>query len=207
MARAREGGAGGELEFVQFDASELASTGWLFDAVVCLGSTLNHTEDWEAMVRGISSVLRPGGISVLSVDSFFGLDSFFWLVKRDHSGYAREVRVRQFVDNVWCWLQSRRHHNDWTMEIPNHGRFTLPLTYESPARFGQMLEAAKLRVIDKKGANLLTCLLPRVLNASVELDRKPELGRFEQSVLRLDVHVADRLPLLSANLILVARKD
>ena len=104
----RAKGTNSGARFLRHDAGAIDQLDRKFDIVVCLGSALNHINDWEELFRQVSVVLSPDGRFIFSCDNFFGVDSFFWLFKRSHTGYAPETRFQRFRENLYCLVQPSR---------------------------------------------------------------------------------------------------
>ena len=205
VAAARAKGTNSGARFLRHDAGAIDQLDRKFDIVVCLGSTLNHINDWEELFRQVSVVLSPDGRFIFSCDNFFGVDSFFWLFKRSHTGYAPETRFQRFRENLYCLVQQATFHNDWDMHTPV-GQLQVPLYYETGKNIQRYLNKHGFDLLHTTGANLLTCFVPAILNASVELGSQAvRLGVVGRSLSKLDDKVAASVaPGLAAIRVMVA---
>ena len=196
-------------KFLQMNALELDKLNQKFDVIICLGSTLNHIEDWEAFIKKVSKSLTPHGKFIFSFDNLCGLEILFWLFKKKHNGYQSNERMKIFAGTIKSYLNSIPFFNDWEMKTPD-GVVQLHLRYESIPKLKKILKAKRLKIEKTTGAHLLSCFIPSVLNSSTELNSHQEYNGFfeklKQPLISLDSKASDLFYRLSANIIFVTKK-
>lgn len=203
-AKARKLALSSRLTFINWDALTLSKLGYKFDLIICMGSTLNHVEDWEQFFSEVSACLKPGGRIIFSIDNLCSIDEFFWVFKAG--------RLKRFLQTFICRLNNGRFSNEWHMESPQRS-LNVHLTYESLGKVKNLLHIHQLNILHISGANLLSCLFPSVLNSSVYLGPSYERTnsilkqKLKQWILSLDRKVTDFSPSITTNVIIVAARS
>lgn len=210
LARAKSRHWSSRPEFIYSDALDMAELeSRSFDVITCLGSTLNHVEDWRLLSRQVSRHLRPGGQFIFSFDNNSLLDTLVWLIKKEHSGYSNTTRWRHFVESIRCLVAGRPYENHWRMTSKGV-EILVSLRYETIGRLREYLTESHLWIDHLAGVHLLSFLTPSVLSASASLDRDGKVCRnvFWRMVTReLDDLLSNRYPRHSAIVIGAASKN
>ena len=210
VANTKSSGWRNSAEFIHCNALDMSPLGnRSFDLITCLGSTLNHIEDWRLFSRELSRRLRPGGKFLFSCDNILGVDTLVLLFKRDGSGYAPHERLRNFLGTVNSWALGRPFYNHWRMEGTD-SCLELRLTYETMRAFRRYLAEAGINMRARKGVHLLTCFDSKVASASAALEgggsgRRSSLWRSALDM--CEEWLSGRFHQVCANIVGVAEKD
>ena len=193
-------------EYLQLDANSIGSLKGNYKVAICMGSTLNHLSCWEKLFFNLRTKLEPNGIFLFSFDNLFGIDTLFWLFKRQVSGYLVSERIERFIENFRAVIYSRIFKNDWYIRTPI-GTFPLHLNYYSFSKIKRLLAQNGFTVERRVGVNLVTCFVSKILNSSTEvLVGNRGLDEIPGMILKLDRILGRLLPLLCANTILVCKR-
>lgn len=204
VARAKSHNWSNSAEFLLCDALDMSVLGSRsFDVITCLGSTLNHIQDWRLFSSEVSKLLRPNGKFIFSCDNFMGIDTILWLFKKRQSGYAEDERVHNFKKNIRCLLTGQPFRNHWRMEA-GKTRVELALTYETVGSFKHYLSEFGLEIQSLTGVHLLSCFVPDIINASANLHQN--VSRTHRSwssrvLLSCEGWLSPRFPQICANIV------
>ncbi len=194
-------------DILNIDESIWASV--YFDLIICLGSTLNHIENWELFSGIVSRRLRPGGIFLFSYDNFLGIDSLFWLFKKNGSGYEKVERGTKFLQNISCLFSGKPFKNHWKMQKGNL-IVEVPLVYEPTYRFKKYLDRSSIRIKKLCGVHLLSCFSEKVLEASALLkcnEHNNSNEKVNSIIQSIEGSLSNRIHFACANTIGVAIKE
>ena len=207
--KAKKSGLLSPPTFLNMDALALSDLGYKYDLILCLGSTLNHIEDWNKFFSEVSACLKPEGKVIFSIDNLFGIDEFLLLFNMMQSR-SFTSRVMRFLKTFICRLTNDTFFNEWHMESPKHS-LSVHLSYESISKVKRLLHFHRLDILSLKGVHVLSCFLPTILNSSTYLgptfEPRGAYSKTKQWFLSLDKRVSDLLPFIAANIIIVAAKN
>lgn len=155
------------------DATALPFRAAAFDAVQSYGEPLSHIADYEAVVRELSRVTRPGGVAVLSIDNEWN---------------ARlALRPRRLLKAIATRGGSVR---DWTYEDDAGRPRRLKLRTFTHREIRRLLERHGFTVGDSVGIHVLTLLAPVRAESPMAGWRASAF----RALHRLDRRVSDRWP-------------
>ena len=194
VARERQPGA----VFVRGDLTALPYADGVFDAAVCMGSTLDFVEDAGRAIRDLARVLRPGAPLLIEYERRWSLDLWWTLVSSltgDPLGYGLRPRA------AWALLRRPLDAGVW-LDYPGYP----PLRLFTDREIDGLLAGAGLRIEGAWGVHALTTLLPSTV---LHRPRPPRpLGRLYEALARGDVALTRWPPTraVSAHAIVLARR-
>src|SRR5262245_19326211 len=194
VARRRQPAAG----FALGDVVALPYADAVFDAAVCMGSTLDFVDDAGRALRELARVLRPGAPLLIEYERRWSLDLGWTLLSSltgDPLGYGLRPRA------AWALLTGPVDRGVW-LDYPEYP----PLRLFTDREIGELLNGAGLRVERAWGVHALTTLLPSTVLHRPRLSRP--LARLYELLARGDAAVT-RWPAtraVSAHAVVLARR-
>ncbi len=160
---------GGRVRLEQLSALDYQANPGSWAVIVCLGSTLNHLDDWRRVAGLMGKMLRPGGRFLFSYDNVTGIDVLARLVLGELRGYERPFFRRVVVPRLRAILRAETFRNHWRIAM-NGGYSDVRLTYERGDRWVRFLREAGLDVLRLRGVHAVDCWSRKVLQASAGMD-------------------------------------
>jgi 2-polyprenyl-3-methyl-5-hydroxy-6-metoxy-1,4-benzoquinol methylase len=199
VANANSAGWDGRKEFKVIDVEDMARLPRnTYGVVFCLGSVLNHLEDWKGFAQLISERLTDGGSFFFSYDNMDGIDVIARALLRQFAGYSDSYVRDILFGRVKALLTGNSFHNHWRVSM-GEATVEIPLKYERTRKWRLFLEEAGLSVCDLRGTHVLDCFDRSLLRASAGTNlikerqttwRQRCLGATDRVVARKLYHIA-----------------
>jgi SAM-dependent methyltransferase len=175
------------LSFTVSNATEIHSTGEPFDAVIC-SEVLEHLDDPESIVSKAYSVLKPGGILIVTVPNGYGP----WeLSGKVGSKLSRLIPKNAGLVNLrrsLSVLGKRRSLGDVCVQSVNAGEGSAHIQFFTRKQLRRIFLGARFRVIASGSSDFIAHVLP--FSALIS---KSKL------LCRIDFALADILPSVAAS--------
>lgn len=192
-------------EFMLCDGQDLKAVNDNFHVITCLGSTLNHIKDWNALISTVSAHLETRGTFLFSFDYNSPLESLYWLLKRRANVYEDSNRFKSFFDRVVTWATGSPYDDIWTFRYSGQD-FPISLRYESIINLRRYLLRSGLRLSNLCGVHLLTYLRQNVMTASSVLEHERQERPSPSLIDKIDWWLSKRLPWLCVSIVGAAKK-
>jgi 2-polyprenyl-3-methyl-5-hydroxy-6-metoxy-1,4-benzoquinol methylase len=177
-----------------------------FSVVLCLGSVLNHFDDWREFALRVSALLVEGGLFLFSYDNVDGIDVVARAILRQFAGYSDAYIRDVVVGRIKARFGGESFYNHWRVSTGN-GRVEIPLKYEHTNKWRMFLSEADLEICELRGTHLLDCFDRNLLKASAGINPSASSRNGVKVWLKtLDRFAAKRLHHIAANVVGVAVK-
>src|SRR6266700_1647915 len=97
--------------------------------VLCLGSVLNHLDDWRTFAKLVSRRLADGGLFLFSYDNIDGIDVIARALLRQFAGYSDAYIREVLYGRIKARLVGKTFKNHWRVYATG-GQVEVPLQYE-----------------------------------------------------------------------------
>lgn len=180
-----------------------------FDIIVAFGSFLNHGAEWEHTLALFGGLLKPNGYLLLDVDNLLGMDTVVLSMRNPVNSIMRE-KAKDLIRVLRSLIVHVTLESNWSFLV-KHRILHLSLFYRSIADLEKIVSKNGFEIIEKRGVNILTSLLPWFLKSSAFISRSDQTP-VEKALTRLCVWLDRGLGQMSvlrdlgANIILVAKK-
>jgi 2-polyprenyl-3-methyl-5-hydroxy-6-metoxy-1,4-benzoquinol methylase len=209
IAKANSVGWNGDNEFKVMNVDDLAQMSeGIYSVVLCLGSVLNHLEDWKGFAKLVASRLRNGGLFFFSYDNIDGVDVIARILLRQFAGYS-EAYIRDILfGRLRARFTGKCFNNHWRV-CTDGAEVEVPLKYEHTHKWRWFLEEAGLKLCELRGTHLLDCFDQSLLQASAGIDvsvRETRCSWPRKWLRNTDRVLARRLHHIAANVVGIAVK-
>ena len=149
------------------DASDLSQLKGSYDYIVSFGSVINHLENWPKLLDDLIRLTNPGALLIFDVDNMFGFDYLMLAAYSRIFRWNYRPSLTDVVESVKAIRNSAKTTNRWPLVGRGGRTFDVHLTYWPLKRLLEMLGSANWEVLSISGANMISCLLPRVASSEV----------------------------------------
>jgi 2-polyprenyl-3-methyl-5-hydroxy-6-metoxy-1,4-benzoquinol methylase len=200
----------GVSDFIVLDVDDLEQMPEnYYRVILCLGSTLNHFEDWKAVAKLISKRLVVGGVFLFSYDNMDGIDVIARVMLRQFAGYTDSYIREILFGRVKARISGGSFNNHWRVRA-NGKEIEVPLKYEHTKKWRRFLNEAGLHLCEVQGTHVFDCFDNGLLKASagINVTGKQTSGRsFGKYLQRVDRILARRLHHVAAHVVGIAIKQ
>lgn len=182
-----------------------------FDVIVAFGSLINHLSEWNTIFQLLGKHLKMNGLLLFDVDNYLGLDSFSQIYLRLRSTLELKKWIRDIVGSMKTSRGGMGYTSNWAFFVEDE-RISLYLTYYPSKFLRRTLHNSGFEVVEKRGSNLFTCLLPWWIKSAAMMEGCKIHGWKEaitKAMLAIDrvLLTGDKLVDFAANTLFVVRKS
>jgi len=164
-------------EGIHFVNSDIMSLGLNenFDVITAFGVLMNHISNWDALLQLFTRLLKKNGLLLFDIDNYMGLDSFSQMFIRARSISDLNKWAKDVYDSIKTLRSNMGYTSNWSFYLGSE-RVGLYLTYYPLSFLKKTLKTIGFKVMEKRGANIFTCLLPWWIKSAASVENRQMQG-------------------------------